>query len=166
MAAITDLSTASGVNAADYLVISQSGTDKKVTADKLAIVGLANTFSALQTLTGGAAIGASGNTLTRVAAGVVRQKVETTTLVATGDIAVQTGNGGRGLVLAYNASLGKLALFAVEGSTGNIIWGDAANFSGTSSTSNGKVNCFGLSNVIYVQNGTAGTISLQVFVLL
>ena len=38
MAAITDLSTASSVNAADYLVLSQSGTDKKVTADKFAVL--------------------------------------------------------------------------------------------------------------------------------
>lgn len=39
MAAITDLSSASSVAAGDYLVISQSGTDKKVTADKLVIAG-------------------------------------------------------------------------------------------------------------------------------
>ncbi len=166
MAAITDLSTASGVNAADYLVISQSGTDKKVTSDKFAVVGLTNTFALLQTLTSGAAIGTSGNTLTRVAAGVVRQAVESTTLVATGDISVQTGNNGRGIVLVYNASLGKLALFAVEGSTGSIIYGDTNNFSGSSGTSSGKVNCFATSNIIYVQNGTAGTITLKVFVLL
>ena len=38
MAAITDLSSASSVNAADYLVLSQSGTDKKVTADKFAVL--------------------------------------------------------------------------------------------------------------------------------
>ena len=38
MAAITDLSTASSVAAADYLVLSQSGTDKKVTANKFGIV--------------------------------------------------------------------------------------------------------------------------------
>lgn len=127
---------------------------------------VANTFSQLQTLTSGAAIGAAGNTLTRVAAGVVRQKVELTTIVATGDVSVQTGNGGRGLVLVYNATLGKLALFAVEGSTGTIIWGDAANFSGSNGTTNGKTNCFVLSNVIYVQNGTAGSIQVQVLVLL
>lgn len=38
MAAITDLAAASSVAAADYLVLSQSGTDKKVTADKFAIM--------------------------------------------------------------------------------------------------------------------------------
>lgn len=37
MAAITDLAAASSVAAADLFVINQSGTDKKVTADKLAV---------------------------------------------------------------------------------------------------------------------------------
>ncbi len=37
MAAITDLSSASSVGTGDYLVISQSGTDKKVVASKFAI---------------------------------------------------------------------------------------------------------------------------------
>jgi hypothetical protein len=166
MAAITDLAAAGGVNAADNLVINQSGTDRKVTADKFAVVSLTNTFSLLQTLTSGAAIGTSGNTLTRVAAGVVRQKVENTTLVATGDLAVQTGNNGRGLVLVYYANLGLVALFAVEGATGSIIWGNAANFGGTNASTNGKINVYAAANIIYVQNGTAGTVTLQVFVLL
>lgn len=38
MAAITDLATASSIAAADYLVVNQSGTDKKFTADKLGII--------------------------------------------------------------------------------------------------------------------------------
>lgn len=49
MAAITDLASASSVAAGDYLVVSQSGTDKKVTADKFAVVGNASTFAAAQT---------------------------------------------------------------------------------------------------------------------
>ena len=44
MAAITDLGAASSVAAGDELAISQSGTDRRVTADKFAIVGVANTF--------------------------------------------------------------------------------------------------------------------------
>lgn len=47
MAAITDLSTASSVNTSDYLVVSQSGTDKKVTANKFAIVATTNTFAGI-----------------------------------------------------------------------------------------------------------------------
>ncbi len=44
MAAITDLSTAANVGTGDYLVISQSGTDKKVTANKFAILAQSQTF--------------------------------------------------------------------------------------------------------------------------
>ena len=52
MAAITDLAAASAVNGTDNLVINQSGTDRKVTADKFAIVVAANTFTAAQTVVG------------------------------------------------------------------------------------------------------------------
>ena len=50
MAAITDLAAASSVAATDNLVINQSGTDRRVTADKFAVLGLANTFTALQVM--------------------------------------------------------------------------------------------------------------------
>lgn len=53
MTAITDLAAASSVAATDNLVINQSGTDRKVTADKFAIVAAANTFTAAQTVVGG-----------------------------------------------------------------------------------------------------------------
>lgn len=44
MAAITDLSTAANVGTGDYLVISQSGTDKKAVAGKFAILAQSQTF--------------------------------------------------------------------------------------------------------------------------
>ena len=50
MAAITDLAAASSVAATDNLVINQGGTDRRVTADKFAVLGLANTFTADVTL--------------------------------------------------------------------------------------------------------------------
>lgn len=50
MAAITDLSTASSVGTGDYLVISQSGTDKKVTASKFGLTGTASTYTTTQTI--------------------------------------------------------------------------------------------------------------------
>lgn len=50
MAAITDLSTASSVGTGDYLVISQSGTDKKVTANKFAILAQSQTFANAQAI--------------------------------------------------------------------------------------------------------------------
>lgn len=51
MAAITDLAAASSVGTGDYLVISQSGNDRKVTANKFAIISLTNMFTAAQTVT-------------------------------------------------------------------------------------------------------------------
>ena len=48
MAAITDLAAASSVAATDNLVVNQGGTDRRVTADKFAIVDGANTFGANQ----------------------------------------------------------------------------------------------------------------------
>lgn len=50
MAAITDLAAASSVASTDNLVVNQSGTDRKVTANKFAIVALSNTFTATQNI--------------------------------------------------------------------------------------------------------------------
>jgi hypothetical protein len=50
MAVITDLSTASSAGTGDYLVISQSGTDKKVVAGKFAILAQSQTFLAAQAI--------------------------------------------------------------------------------------------------------------------
>ena len=48
MAAITDLAAASSVAGPDQLVINQGGTDRRVTADKFAILSAANVFSQVQ----------------------------------------------------------------------------------------------------------------------
>ena len=50
MAAITDLAAASSVGATDNLVINQGGTDRRVTADKFAVLATANAFTALQVM--------------------------------------------------------------------------------------------------------------------
>lgn len=53
MATITDLASASSVSAGDNLVINQSGTDRKVTADKFAVRSLSNTLTGENNFTGG-----------------------------------------------------------------------------------------------------------------
>lgn len=63
MAAITDLASASSVAAGDYLVVSQSGTDKKVTADKLVIAGTTTT-SALALQVADTGVGTTTSVLT------------------------------------------------------------------------------------------------------
>lgn len=49
MAAITDLASASSLGASDLFVINQSGTDRKMLANKLPMLDQANTFTAAQT---------------------------------------------------------------------------------------------------------------------
>lgn len=56
MPSLTELSAASSVAAADQLAINQSGTDKRVTADKFAIVGAANAATSF----GGVSAGGTG----------------------------------------------------------------------------------------------------------
>src|SRR5574343_1358020 len=63
MAAIKDLSTASSAGTGDYLVISQSGTDKKVTANKFAIVANANVFTTTQSINPATNVTALGGTM-------------------------------------------------------------------------------------------------------
>ncbi len=48
MPSLTELSAASSVEAADQLVVNQSGTDKRVTANKFGIVGAANQWMLTQ----------------------------------------------------------------------------------------------------------------------
>lgn len=55
MTAITDLAAAASIGASDLLVVSQSGTDKKVTADKFAVLAAANVFAGLATFSAGIA---------------------------------------------------------------------------------------------------------------
>ena len=49
MAAITDLASASSLGASDLFVVNQSGTDRKMLANKLPMLDQANTFTAAQT---------------------------------------------------------------------------------------------------------------------
>lgn len=80
MAAITDLSTASSVGTGDYLVISQSGTDKKVVAGKLAILAQSQTFLDAQAI------------------------APTSTSVNGLEVNMPTSTTGKGLQLKYNGT--------------------------------------------------------------
>jgi hypothetical protein len=165
MAAITDLSSASSVAGTDNLVINQSGTDKKVTANKFAIVTATNTFDLLQTLTSGAAFGVAGNTLVRPMNGVLRQKLEQYSLASSGLLTISTDMAGRALVFVYNASDGKMALVAVEGGAGTLIYGDTGYFSGAVGTAN-RINVYAYSGGVYVQNSYGVSKVLSAYALL
>lgn len=120
MAAITDLATASSVSSSNYLVINQSGTDRKVTADKFAIAAGANTFSATpQTVTS-----SSNLALELIRTGTTNVALKFTD--SAGSITVN--GGGNGLVatstintiLELNRSSGSYAALKLTDTGGNI----------------------------------------------
>ena len=165
MAAITDLAAASSVAGTDNLVINQSGTDRKVVANKFAIVAATNTFDLLQTLTSGAAIGVAGNTLVREGNAVLRQKLEQYSLASTNLLTVSSDMYGRALVFVYNVSDGKMALVAVEGAAGTLIYGDSGYFTGAVGTAN-RINVYAFSGGVYVQNSYGVSKVLSAYALL
>lgn len=120
MAAITDLSTASSVAVGDYLVVSQSGTDKKVTANKFAVVSLANTFTGVpQTVTS-----ASNLAMELARTGAAQVALRFTDNVGSSDIN-GGGNGiymsaARNVLLELNRSSGGYAALKLSDSGGNI----------------------------------------------
>jgi hypothetical protein len=105
----------------------------------------------------------AAGTLYRVQAGVLRQLLETTTLATNGTIAAGTGTSGRHIAIVYSASDGKFAVVAVEGAGGTLIYGDTGTFSGTKDTGS-RINVYAESNIMYIQNKQAGSISVACFV--
>jgi len=115
MAAITDLAAASSVAAGDQLAINQSGTDRRVTADKFARMNVANT----------GAVAANGGTLT-ISNGAITVTsnyhiVDTEGATATDDLT--TINGGiTGQWLFLRTANGARDVTLKNG-TGNLILG-------------------------------------------
>jgi len=149
MAAITDLSSASSVGASDYLVISQSGTDKKVTADKLAILSAANTFAALATFSAGianASITPAGASMT---SGNIQALSNFTSIT-------------NGVIIVLDTSGTQYAIFSVKGganSTQEML--DPNNtFSATADTAS-SINIY-YSSGYKIQNNRAYTTTLRV----
>ena len=133
MAAITDLAAASSVAAGDNLVINQSGTDRKVTADKFAIVGAANTVAAAQTMA----------------------QIKPTT-VSLANNATQALGGVAGLALVQNLGTGTQALLWLSTPNTSIISQVGTGFSTTQGTAN-KTNVYFSGGVAYVENKTGST---------
>lgn len=133
MAAIPDLAAASSVAATDLLVVNQSGTDRKVTADKFAIVGAANTFAAAQTMA----------------------QIKPTT-VSLANNATQALGGVAGLALIQNLSTGAQALLWLSTPNTSIISQVGTGFATAQGTAN-KTNVYFSGGVVYVENKTGST---------
>lgn len=132
MAAITDLAAASSVAATDNLVINQSGTDRKVTADKFVTV-------------------ASG-----VTSSVGQLKV---TSVSVSNNATQALGGVAGLALIQNLSVGSQALLWLSTPSTSIISQVGTGFTTTQGTAN-KTNVYFSGGVAYIENKTGSTATI------
>jgi hypothetical protein len=125
---------------------------------------VANTFNIVQTFSAGLNVGTVGSTLSEPSAGVVRQQVAATILANNGEISIPTTNG---LIVVQNITANKLALVAVEGGNGVLIYGNTANFSGVFGTA-GRVNIYTYvaGGVIVVQNSTGAAATLRIIALM
>jgi hypothetical protein len=146
MAAIPDLAAASSVAAGDLLVVNQSGTDRKVTADKLVIAAAANTVSGVVTFSTGP-----------VAAHVKPASV------SLANNATQALPSTYGLLIVQNATDGGQALVWLSGGGTSIINQTASNFATTAGTAS-KINVYISGGVAYLENklGATKTVYYQV----
>lgn len=119
MAAITDLASASSLGASDLFVINQSGTDRKMLANKLPMLDQANTFTAAQTYSDEINVRqhtttekwsidvANGTTLVMANAAVFQ--FSATAAFAGLIVVLNTTNGGIGLFMAGGAVVVEVA---------------------------------------------------------
>ena len=146
MAAIPDLAAASSVAATDLLVISQSGTDRKVTADKFVVAGNANTVTGVVTFS------------TAPVAGQMKPAS-----VSLANNATQALAGTFGLLIVQNASAGGQALIWLTGNNTSLVSQVGTNISLTAGTAS-KLNVYYSGGVYYLENkiGSTCTIYYQV----
>jgi len=147
MAAITDLAAASSVAATDNLVINQSGTDRKVTANKFVVADNANTVTGVVTFS----------------TAPVAAHIKPVTLSLANN-ATQALPSTFGLLIVQNATDGGQALVWLTGGGTNIINQTATNFATTAGTAS-KVNVYISGGVAYLENKLGATKTLYYQVL-
>ena len=145
MAAITDLASASSIAATDYLVVSQSGTDRKALANKLPLLTVANTFTAANTFSDEInvrqhtsdntwSIDVANGTTKALAAGGIYQPSSTS--VFSGLVIINDAtNGGCGMFLCGGAgvvevadTLGTFGTAVGTASSINVYWDGASQY--------------------------------------
>lgn len=143
-------------------VINTNGKTLAIPADGTsALREAAQTFTAIQTFSAGAAFGVLNSLLYRPSAGVLRQRLEWVTVAQNGLIVIASDTGWA-IVHVFDATDGKFAMFAVEGGAGRLIHGDANYFAGSGNT---KIMVFGLNGVVYLQNFFSDTKQISVWAL-
>jgi len=161
MASITDLSSASSIAATDYLVVNQSGTDRKALANKLPLLSVANTFTADQTFSAEVNVRqhttmelwsldcANGSTLT----------MANTFVFQFSDASVFSG-----LVILANSTDGGVGLFMCGGGSVVKVADGSSVYSTTSGTAS-KSNLYydAGTNEYRLQNNTGGSRTYSIF---
>jgi len=163
MAAITDLASASSLGASDLFVINQSGTDRKMLANKLPMLDQVQSFTAAQTFTDEINVRqhtttnlwsidvANGTTLT-MSNGSIFQ-FSSTAVFAGLIIVLNTTNGGAGLFMAG----GGVVVEVADGSSTYSVTKD------TGSSTN--IYWDGGSSQYLMQNNTGGSRTYHIFTI-
>lgn len=161
MASITDLSSASSIAATDYLVVNQSGTDRKALANKLPLLSVANTFTAAQTFSD--EINVRQHTTMELWS-IDCANGSTLTMSNTFVFQLSDASAFAGLVAVINTTDGGGALFMCAGGVVVKIADGSSVYSTTSGTAS-KTNLYydAGSNEYRMQNNTGGTRTYHIF---
>lgn len=162
MTAITDLSSAASVAAADYFVINQSGTDKKAQ-----LLNLANTWAAVQTFTTGINTG-DANVRPHISDNAHSLDVaegSTVTLANTATMALSSNSTFSGLVLIVNGTDGQAAIFLCAGATSAEVSDPGNKYSKTQGTATSTNLYYSGDNKYIVENNTGGSRTYNIFTI-
>ena len=161
MAAITDLAAASSVAATDNLVINQGGVDRRVTADKFALLNATNTFASAVTFQNEINMRQHINPN-----GWSLDAADSATLTMSSGVVFQFSPGGTfsGLIIIVNATDGGIGVFAVGGGVVVKI-ADGSNVYSTTKNSAAKTNVYfdGTVGEYLMQNNTGGSRTYSIF---
>ncbi len=164
MAAITDLAAASSVAATDLLVVSQSGTDRKVTADKFARAAANSAFSVGQTING-IDIGATVNDgLSKVRAGELLLKVGTSFSMAQNEIVDIGAAFAISLIMCYVPGTAFMTAIVNWTPGAPEIIAGGTYFVSSNSTAN-KINVYVSGGRAYLKNGYATAAQVQMLMI-
>lgn len=154
MATILDLATVAGsaLTSGDYFVVNDSGTDKKMAATDAALVALANTFTATQTVSH---LVVNSCNLRMGSVALANDAFSAISSILSGSM-----SSVNGILLIHNTSNGASAIFSCRGGANAVqeIADPATVFSPTRGTAS-SVNVY-YSSGYGVQNKTGSTANL------
>lgn len=162
MTAITDLSSVAGstLTIADYFVVNDSGTDKKLPASDVGLRGVAGTWSVAQTFSVApkvpGAIGAETFALDTAAGGGANLTTGTS-------LPISTSGAFAGLVMAINSTSGTFGFAACSGGSVTFIQSSGSAWGSTSGAN--ANNIFYSGGKYWLENNSGATVFYYVMAL-